>query len=66
MTQRTRNIIANVLLGAGILTVIVFIVTHFMTSPRPPWRRDISFLALAFVILSGAVRGRRRAMKDSH
>jgi hypothetical protein len=65
MTQRTRNIIANVLLGVGILTVVVFVATHFMTPPRPSWRKDMIYLGLAFVIASRPVRGRRqRAMQN--
>lgn len=65
MTQRTRNFIANVLLGVGILTVVVFVASHFMTSERPPWRKDLVFLGLASVIASGPVRGRRRTMQNS-
>ena len=60
MTQRTRNIIANILFGVSILCVVAFLVQHFMTVPRPPWHKDLSFLALAFVIASEGVRGRRR------
>ena len=63
MTQRTRNIIANVLLGVGLITIVVFIVTHFMSPTRPPWRRDLVFLGLACAMASQPVRGgpRRRA-----
>jgi hypothetical protein len=60
MTQQTRNIIANTMLGVGILTVVVFGVTHFMTPARPPWRKDMVYLGLAAVIASRPVRGRRR------
>ena len=60
MTQRTRNIIANVLLGVGMLTIVVFVATHFMTPARPSWRRDLVWLGLASVIASRAVRGRRQ------
>jgi hypothetical protein len=65
MTQRTRNIIANILLGASIVTVIVFVVTHFTSPARPPWRRDLVFLGLAAAGAVGPVRGRhwRRAMQ---
>jgi hypothetical protein len=59
MTQRTRNIMANVLLGVGILTVVVFTATHFMSAARPTWRRDMVWLGLASVIVSRYVRGRR-------
>jgi hypothetical protein len=57
MTQRTRNIMANVLLGVAVLTVVVFIATHFMSPARPSWRRDLVFLGLACVIASRPVRG---------
>lgn len=66
MTQRMRNIIANVLLGVGTLTIVVFVASHFMTQERPSWRKDLVWLGLASVIASGAVRGRRRgAAQDS-
>jgi hypothetical protein len=60
MTQRTRNIIANVLIGMSILMVVTFVAQHFMTTPRPPWHRDLAFSALAVVIASELVRGRSR------
>jgi hypothetical protein len=60
MTQRTRNIIANVLLGVGILTIVVFVASHFMTPARPSWRKDLVWLGIASVIASGPVRGRRQ------
>jgi hypothetical protein len=65
MTQHTRDIIADVLLGVAILTVVVFIATHFMPPPRPAWRRDSVFFGLASAIASSLVRGRRgtRAMQ---
>jgi hypothetical protein len=66
MTQRTRNIIANVLLGAGALAVVVFTATHFMSGARPSWRRDMVWLGVAAVIVSRYVRGRRwRAVQGS-
>jgi hypothetical protein len=65
MPQRTRNILANVLLGAGVLTVVVFVVTHFMSPSRPSWRKDLVFLGLACVMASKPVRGgRRRTAQD--
>jgi hypothetical protein len=60
MTQRTRNIIANVLLGVGILTVLVFVAGHFMSDARPAWRKDMVFLGLAAASASRLVRGRAR------
>jgi len=57
MTQRTRNIIANVLFGVGVITIVVFIATHFMSPSRPAWRRDFLFFGLACVIVSRPVRG---------
>lgn len=63
MTQRTRNIIAGVFLGVSVLMIIAFVVQHFMT-PRPSWHKELPWLALAFVSVSGIVRGRaRRAMQ---
>ena len=64
MSQRTRDIIANVLLGAGALIVIVFIVTHFMAQPRPSWRNDMLWIGLACLIIARPMRGRRRGMTD--
>ncbi len=67
MTQQTRNVIANVLLGVSFLMVVAFVVQHFMTSPHPSWHKDLVWLALAIVIASDVVRGRlrrrRRAMQ---
>lgn len=60
MTQRTRNIIANTLVGMSILMIVTFLVQHFMTPPRPSWHKDLVWLALASVIASEPVRGRRR------
>ena len=66
MTQRTRNTIEYVLIAASILCVVTFVVQHFMASPRPSWHRDLAWLALAFVIASGVVRGRvRRARQNA-
>ena len=65
MTQRTRNIIEYVLIGVSILCVVTFVVQHFMTSPRPSWHRDLVWLALAFVIASGVVRGRTRRARQN-
>ena len=64
MTQRTRNIVANVLLGVTVLLILEFVRQHFMTPPRPSWHNDLVGLALASVIASDLVRGRwrRRAM----
>ncbi|HEY4216462.1 MAG TPA: hypothetical protein VGM67_04960 [Gemmatimonadaceae bacterium] len=67
MTQRTRNIIANILIGVSILCIVTFVVQHFMTTPRPPWHKDLAWLAIAFVIASDLARGsrrRRRAMQN--
>ena len=58
MTQRTRNIIANVLLGVSILFIVAFVVQHFMAPPRPSWHKDLVWLAIASVIASDLVRGR--------
>ena len=60
MNQRTRNIIANVLLGVAMIFVVVFIVQHFMTPPHPSWHGDMVMLALASVIASDLARGRGR------
>lgn len=60
MTQRTRNIIANVLIVVSIFCIVTFVVQHFMTTPRPSWHRDMVWLALAFVIAADIVRGRLR------
>ncbi len=60
MTQRTRNIIANVLIVVSVFCIVTFVVQHFMTTPRPTWHRDLASLALGFVIASELVRGRRR------
>jgi hypothetical protein len=65
MTQRTRNIIANVLLGVGILTIVVFVASHFMTTERPSWRKDLVWLGIASTVASRPVRGRRRTMQNS-
>jgi hypothetical protein len=66
MTQRTRNIIANVLLGVSILFIVGFLAQHFMTPPRPSWHKDLAWLGLASVSASELVRGRlrRRAMQN--
>jgi hypothetical protein len=67
MTQRTRSIIANALVGVSVFFVVAFLVRHFMTPPRPPWTKDVAWLALASIIASEIVRGRRRrrrAMQD--
>ncbi|HEY4131705.1 MAG TPA: hypothetical protein VGM50_13890 [Gemmatimonadaceae bacterium] len=64
MTQRTRNIIANVFIGISILMVVAFVVQHFTSPPRPTWHKELASLALAFVIASEIVRGRvRRTMR---
>jgi hypothetical protein len=64
MTQRTRNIIANVLLGVSILLIAAFVAQHFMTPLRPSWHTDLAWLGIASMIASRLVRGRasRRAM----
>jgi hypothetical protein len=63
MTQRTRNILAGFLLAVSIVTIVVFIVTHFMSPPRPAWRKDMIFFGLAAALAAGPIRGRpsRRA-----
>ena len=60
MTQRTRSIIANIVLGVSLLFIVAFVVQHFMTPPHPSWHKDLPWLALAFVSVSEVVRGRRR------
>ena len=60
MTQRTRTIIANVLIGVSVLLVIAFLTEHFMSESRPSWHKDLAWLALACTIASEIVRGRRR------
>ena len=65
MTQRTRNIIANIVLGVGVLFIIAFVAQHFMTPPRPSWHTDLPWLGLASVIASEVVRGRRRRAMQS-
>jgi hypothetical protein len=60
MTQRTRNIIADVLFGISILTVVVFIATHFMPSPRPSWRTNLLLFGVVCLVASRPVRGRPR------
>lgn len=66
MTQRTRTIIANLLLGASILFIVAFLAQHFMTPARPSWHKDLAWLGLASVSASEIVRGRfrRRAMQN--
>jgi hypothetical protein len=58
MTQRTRNIIANILLGVTILLIVAFVVQHFMAPPPPSWHKDLVGLGLASTIASDLVRGR--------
>jgi hypothetical protein len=60
MPQQTRAVIANVLLGAGLLAIAAFVVTHFMDGARPAWRTDMVWLGMAAIILSRPVRGRRQ------
>jgi len=60
MNQRTRNIIANILVGLSILFIVVFLAQRFMTSPRPSWHKDLAWLGLASVIASEIMRGRTR------
>jgi hypothetical protein len=60
MTQRTRKLVANALLGVGILTVVVFIAGHYMSAARPAWRKDMVFLGLASMSISRLVRGGRQ------
>ena len=60
MTQRTRNVIADVLLGVTVLFAVEFVVQHFSSPPRPSWHNDLVGWALAFVIASDLVRGRVR------
>ena len=66
MTQQTRNIVANVLLGVGVLIIIGFVASHFMTQTRPSWRTDLVWLGIASVSVSRLVRGRpqRRATQN--
>ena len=59
MPPGQRNVIANVMIGVSIILIVTFLVQHFM-SPRPAGHRDMAWLALAFVIASEIVRGRRR------
>jgi hypothetical protein len=60
MAQRTRDIIADVLFGISILTVIIFVATHFMTPPRPSWRFNLVVFGILCLIVSRPVRGRPR------
>ncbi len=60
MTQRTRNVIANVLLGVSILFIVVFVAQHFMSSPRPSWHKELAWSAPILVVASDLVRGRLR------
>jgi hypothetical protein len=60
MTQRTRDIIADVLFGVSILTIVVFVATHFMTPPRPSWRRGLVLFGIVALTVSRPVRGRPR------
>ncbi len=60
MTQRTRNIVANILLVVSILFVVAFLAQRFMTPPRPSWHKDLVWLGLAAVIAAEIVRGRTR------
>jgi hypothetical protein len=66
MTQHTRDVTANSLLGVSMLLVLTFVAQHFMTSPRSSWHEDLPYIALAFVSASELVRGRmrRRAVQD--
>lgn len=57
MSQRTRTIIANVLLAIAALMVVMFIVEHFMAT-RPAWHRDLAFSAVSIAVASRLVRGR--------
>ena len=65
MTQRTRNIIANVLLGVAVLFIVAFVAQRFMTPPRPSWHKDLPWLGLASVTASELARGRRRRAMQS-
>lgn len=60
MTQRTRTIIANILLGVSILMIVAFIAQHFMTPARPSWHKDLAWLGIAGMSASRLVRGRPR------
>ncbi|HXT17057.1 MAG TPA: hypothetical protein VN706_15555 [Gemmatimonadaceae bacterium] len=59
MNQRTRNIIANLLLGVAIFILGAFLARQFMAPPRPAWTKEYTGLALISAIASGLVRGRR-------
>jgi hypothetical protein len=65
MTQRTRNIVANILVGVSILLIVAFLAQRLMTAPRPSWHKDLAWLALASVIASELVRGRRRRAMEN-
>ena len=57
MTERTRRLIANALVGVAFLIIILFVVTHFtMTPPRPAWRREMVWSALVVLIAARLVR----------
>jgi len=60
MKQRTRNILADVLTGVCILTIIVFVATHFMSPPRPAWRSSLVLFGVACLVAARPVRGRPR------
>jgi hypothetical protein len=61
MTQRTRNIMANLLAAVCILLIVAFVVQHFTTPPpRPSWHKDLAWLALACATASELARGRSR------
>jgi hypothetical protein len=59
MNPQTRILIANILLGLGLLAIVVFVATHFMTPPRPAWRNDMIWVGLACVIIARPLRRRR-------
>ncbi len=66
MTQRTRIIISNVLIGVSIVCIVTFVVQHFMTPPRPFWHEDLAWIGLVCATVSRVVRGRprRRAIQN--
>jgi Tfp pilus assembly protein PilV len=65
MTQQWPHLLALVLLGVGILSLVAFIAQHFMAPLRPSWHEDPAWLWLASLAASRLVLGhaRRRAMQ---
>ena len=58
MTQQTRRMLANVLLGVSLLCILAFVIQHFMTSPRPAWHNYLVWVALACTWAAHFARGR--------